>query len=146
MFDIQLGKEVIKQENSILSGRLFYEIHQKKLESYEDGFIFSTRKIGMGRYPLSDSVLKVIQMRSDVGMSRDDVPFSIGTEILQHYGFYVLKIDFRNIFECECIFSLKQHFYIRGMRLYKFYKIFAVFIVRLGTLDKQGIPKIQSIS
>ncbi|EKD29604.1 MAG: hypothetical protein ACD_78C00342G0004 [uncultured bacterium (gcode 4)] len=95
---------------------------------------------------MRENTLEIIQMRTDIRMSGDNIAFPVFSQILQHAGFYIFKIDFRNILKRKRIFFLQKFFDRMDVLLYEINAFFSIEIIVFCSFDEKRIPKIQSIA
>lgn len=107
MLGIQLRKEIIEQENGLFFTHGLDEINLQEFESEENGFVFPSRKVLVRTESLIIHMhleYEIIEMRSDIGVSGDDIPFPLLPEISSDAPRYIREIHLRYVFETDPIF------------------------------------------
>jgi len=83
VFGVEFGKEIVEQENGFFFGRAFDKIDEEEFESDKNGFIFSSGEIGTGRNNIPYYALKIIEMRTDISVSGNDIPLPVSSQVSQ---------------------------------------------------------------
>ena len=150
MLGVQLRKEIIEQENRLFFTHSLDEFNLKEFESEENGLILSSGKIFVCAEDLIIACMylecEIVEMRSYIGMSRDDVPFSFLSEVFPDAPRYIREIHFCYIFESDLIFPFKQAFYRAYMLADKIEEFQTIDIIFLRFLDKEIVPDIKRIA
>lgn len=126
MFGVQLRKKIVEQKDRFFPGRFFDEFDEDEFQSDEDGFILPPREVFIGWYIVEHDIPEIIEMRTDIRMSGNDIPFPILLQISSHARSYITKIDFCDIFEHERIPSVQKRFDGSDAILYEISKLFPV--------------------
>lgn len=168
MIGVEFGKEVIQQKQGIFFGQLLDELDKDELEAYKNRFVFSSGKVFMGdsecghlffvlrnisgvrrleslRYRRAHEITEIIQVRTYIGMSGDDIPLSVCPEIRKHTCLHIFALDLGNVLECESVFIFQERFQRTGALPDKIRELLPIGVVCLGSLDKKRVPEIQCV-
>lgn len=145
VFGVEFGKEIVEQENGFFFGRAFDKIDKEKFESDKNGFIFSSGEIDTGRNSIPYYALKIIEMRTDISVSGNDIPLPVSSQIGQYARFDVFEINLRSVYEREMVLLFQERFDGGEVFSDEINTLPPIEIIGFRPFDEERVPEIEGI-